>query len=104
MASWCSPRESHGQAPGTGRVLCNAAVLGSNQGPGPRDTACGGVLKRTRSVGPVPKWEGWLCPSRPGWEVQEPHLNIHVPTNVEKIVFRGLLADLNMKLRTICHI
>lgn len=37
MASWYSPRESHGQAPGMGRVLCNVAVLGSNQGPGSRD-------------------------------------------------------------------
>lgn len=66
MASWCSPRESHGQAPGTGRVLCNAAVLGSNQGPGPRDrcdTQLVGVCLKEDSIRwPCSKMGGLAVP------------------------------------------
>lgn len=66
MASWYAPRESHGQAPGMGRVPCNAAVLGSDQGPGSRDTCdtqlVGVCLKEDSIRRPCSKMGGLAVP------------------------------------------
>lgn len=77
--------------PGMGRVLCNAAVLGSNQGPGSRDrcdTQLVGVCLKEDSIRwPCSKMGGLAVPF-PSWVGSSGStFNIHVPPNVKEIVF-----------------